>query len=40
MEEIADDEGLKSAQSKFSELSKTLSRFEEEDGEGIILSEE
>ena len=40
MEESEDAEGLKSAQSKFSELSITLSRFEEEDQEGIILSEE
>lgn len=40
MEEIKDDAGLKEAQSKFSQLSKTLSGFEEEDGEGIILSED
>jgi hypothetical protein len=40
MEESGDDEGLTRAQSKFSELSITLSRFENEDTEGIILSEE
>jgi len=39
MEEIKDDAGLKEAQAKFSQLSKILSGFEEEDGEGIILTE-
>lgn len=40
MEEIGDKEKLRSVQNEFNKLAKSLSGYEEEDGGGIILSEQ